>query len=81
MIVEYIKLGMKKAHYESPADDGTFYGEIPGFEGVYANAPTLEECRDELESVLEDWILFSISRNMVLPILDSLSLEIKVTNA
>jgi predicted RNase H-like HicB family nuclease len=81
MIVEYIKLAMKKAHYESLLDDDTFYGEIPGFQGVYANAPTLEECRDELESVLEDWILFSISRNMTLPVLDGLSLEIKEMNA
>lgn len=77
MIREYIKSAMKLAHYEQPGEDASFYGEIPGFDGVYANENTLEECRDELESVLEDWILFSISRNMVLPTVNGLSLEVK----
>jgi len=43
---------MDEAHYEMLSDDGTFYGEIPGFQGVYANAPALEACRRELEEVL-----------------------------
>jgi predicted RNase H-like HicB family nuclease len=67
MIVKYIKSAMKNAHYEQLEEEDSFYGEIPGFQGVYANEATLEECRDELESVLEDWILFSISRNRILP--------------
>jgi predicted RNase H-like HicB family nuclease len=50
---------MRKARYEILPDDGKFYGEIPGVEGVYAHAGTLEECREELEEVLEDWILLS----------------------
>ncbi len=54
-----------------------FYGEITGFKGVYANEATLEKCREELESVLEDWILFSIAKNHDLPVVDGLSLEVK----
>jgi predicted RNase H-like HicB family nuclease len=81
MILEYIKSAMKTAHYERLEEDGSFYGEIPGFQGVYANESTLEECRDELESVLEDWILFSISRNSMLPIVNGMSLEVKEMNA
>jgi predicted RNase H-like HicB family nuclease len=46
-------------------DDSTFYGEIPGFDGVYANADTLEACREELLEVLEEWILFHVSRNLL----------------
>jgi predicted RNase H-like HicB family nuclease len=53
--------------YEILEDGGTYYGELPGFEGVYANADTLEECRDELEEVLEEWVLFRVSRNLDLP--------------
>jgi len=44
-----------------------FYGEIPGFQGVYANADTLKACRDELASTLEDWLLFRISRHLPIP--------------
>ncbi len=77
MLTAYIKATMKKATYEILADDNTFYGEIPGFDGVWANANTLEACRDELEEVLEEWILFRISRNLPLPSVDGMELKIK----
>ena len=47
MLTEYIRTAMARARYEI-LSDGTFYGEIPGFQGVYANADTLETCREEL---------------------------------
>ncbi|MDJ0743229.1 MAG: type II toxin-antitoxin system HicB family antitoxin [Xenococcaceae cyanobacterium MO_167.B27] len=53
------------ANYEL-LEDGTFYGEIKGFSGVYANAETLEACGDLLQEVLEGWIilgLFIIANN------------------
>ena len=68
---------MKKAKYEILSDDNTFYGEIPGFDGVYANADTLEVCHNELEEVLEEWIFFKISRNLPLPIVEGIELTIK----
>lgn len=77
MLTRYISGAMHRATYEILPDDGTFYGEIPGFQGVYANAATLEACRDELEEVLEGWILLRISRNMPLPIVDGMSLTFK----
>ena len=55
---------MHRARYEILPDDGTFYGEIPGFDGVYANAKTLEACREELEEVLEEWILLRVSKDL-----------------
>jgi predicted RNase H-like HicB family nuclease len=68
---------MRRARYEILTDDRTFYGEIPGFEGVYANADTLEACREELEEVLEEWVLFRISKNLLLPVVDGIELTIK----
>jgi len=68
---------MRRATYEILSDDSTFYGEIPGFRGVYANAPTLEACREELEEVLEDWILFRVSRAMPLPVVEGIELAIR----
>jgi predicted RNase H-like HicB family nuclease len=66
MIRQYIDAAMRQAKYEILAGDSTYYGEIPGLEGVYANAPTLEACRDELEEVLEEWVLFRVSRSLPL---------------
>jgi predicted RNase H-like HicB family nuclease len=77
MLTKYIRSAMKKARYEILPDDNTFYGEIPGFKGVYANADDLEACRDELEEVLEEWILFRISRHLPLPTVDGIELKIQ----
>lgn len=77
MLTNYIRAAMHRAKYEILSDDGTFYGEIPGFDGVYANANTLEACREELEEVLEEWILFRISKNLPLPKVNGIELSIK----
>lgn len=68
---------MRRGKYEMLPDDGTFYGEIPSFDGVYSNAQSLEACREELEEVLEDWILFRVSRSLALPVVDGIELKIK----
>ena len=77
MLTEYIRAALHTAKYEILSDDGSFYGQIPGFEGVWSNASTLEDCRDELEEVLEEWILFRVSRNLPLPSVNGLELKVK----
>ena len=64
MLSEYIRAAMRDARYEILSDDGTFYGEIPGFQGVWANCDTLEECREELAEVLDEWIRFRAARRL-----------------
>ncbi len=76
MLTEYIRAAMRRSHYEILDDGGTFYGEIPGFDGVWANAATLEECREELEEVLEGWIVLGLSMDHPLPTVDGASLKI-----
>ena len=41
MLTRYIEAAMAKAKYEI-LDDGTYFGEIPGFRGVWSNARSLE---------------------------------------
>ena len=77
MLTKYLEAAMKHAHYEILADDGTYYGEISVCRGVYANARTLEECRNELALVLEDWILFRVHKNLTLPKIDGIKLTVK----
>ena len=77
MVREYIAAAMAAAKYEILANDGSFYGEIPGFQGVYANAPTLERCREELEEVLEEWLLLRVSRNLALSTAGGVELRIR----
>lgn len=77
MLIEYIQAAMRKAKYEILDGDEGFYAEIPGFQGVWANAPTLEACREELAEVLEEWILFHISDNTPLPKINGINPNIK----
>ncbi|MEK7822127.1 MAG: type II toxin-antitoxin system HicB family antitoxin, partial [Planctomycetota bacterium] len=56
MLVEYIQGALEKAEYKK-LDDGSWFAEIPGFEGVWANGKTVEECRKELVEVLEEWLI------------------------
>jgi predicted RNase H-like HicB family nuclease len=60
MITNYIKAAMGKAHYEILPDSEGYFGTIEGISGVWANAATLEECREELKEVLEEWILLGL---------------------
>jgi len=60
MLLDYIQAALRQAKYKI-LEDGAFYGEIPGFAGLWASAPTLEACREELQSSLEDWLLVSPS--------------------
>ena len=78
MLIEYTQAAMRKAHYELLPDDKLYYGEIPEFDGVYATAESLEECRDELLSVLEDWLILSIHKNLPIPVIENISHEIKL---
>jgi len=77
MLTHYIRAALHQAKYEILTDDGSFYGEIPGFDGVYANAVTLESCREELEEVLEEWILFRVSKNLPVPLAGGIELVVK----
>ena len=77
MLMKYIQSGLRLAKYEKLDDDGSFYGEIPACNGVFANAATLEECRDQLEEVLEEWILFRVYKNLSLPIINGIELKIQ----
>lgn len=77
MLIEYIQAALRHAKYEILPDDGSYYGEISECNGVYANSKTLEDCREELLEVLEEWILFRIHKNLPLPQIEGKNLIIK----
>jgi predicted RNase H-like HicB family nuclease len=63
MLTDYIEAAMHKAKYKILDSREGFLGEIPGFKGLWANAKTLEACRDELRSVLESWLIIKLRHN------------------
>ena len=76
LLSSYIRAAMRNARYELVEDEGSYYGEIPLIPGVWANAGTLEACREELKSVLEGWVLLSIADHAPIPEIDSNRIEI-----
>lgn len=75
MLTDYIRAAMRRADYEK-LENGSYYGEIPGLEGVWASGQTLEACREELQSALEDWIMFSLTNGFPIPPMDGISLVV-----
>jgi predicted RNase H-like HicB family nuclease len=74
MLTKYIEQAMRQAHYEA-MEDGRFFGSIARCKGAWAEGATLEECRDELQRVLEDWILLGLHLGHKLPVIDGINLN------
>ena len=66
MLTDYINAAMTRAKYKI-IDDGTYFGEVPRLQGVWANAKTLEICRRELQEVLEDWLIVKLRDGDTIP--------------
>lgn len=73
MLLAYIQNAMRLAKYEI-LEGGEYYGEIPGFEGVWAQADDLETCREELQSALEDWLVLGLRLRHKLPVVNGIQL-------
>ena len=76
LFAEYLETAMKDAVFKELCD-GTIFAEIPGFQGAWANADTLEDCRREMKEVLEDWILLGIKLGHTIPVVGCIDLTAK----
>ena len=76
MLTEYISGALRRALYKV-IEDGSWFAEIPGFEGVWANGATVEGCREELQEVLEEWIILKIRDKDTLPPIGDLEIKIR----
>jgi predicted RNase H-like HicB family nuclease len=76
MLFEYIQGALENAEYKK-LDDGTWFAEIPGFDGVWANKKTVEECRKELVEVLEEWLILKLRDGDPIPKVKGVDITIK----
>lgn len=74
ILSEYIEQAMAQALYDK-LEDGSFAGRIPICKGVLAFGSTLRECKDELRSTLEDWILVGLKLKHPLPVIEGIDLN------
>ena len=77
MLTDYVNAATRRARYEVLTEDEGFFGRIDGLDGVWTNAENLETCRDELRSVLEEWIVLGLRMGHHIPEIDGISLNIQ----
>ena len=75
MLANYIDQAMEQAIYEIIEGEGTYWGEIPGLQGVWARHETLEGCRRELREALSDWLALRLRLGLPIPILADIDLS------
>jgi predicted RNase H-like HicB family nuclease len=75
MLTQYIQAALDRARYEIIKDEEPFYGEVPELPGVWATGMSLEACRTNLASAVEDWILFSLAKGLPIPALGDVVLR------
>lgn len=74
MLIDYIKAAMRHAEYEL-MENGGFFGRISVCKGVWGEGKTLEECREDLEGALQDWIVIKLRFGDRLPVVDRININ------
>jgi predicted RNase H-like HicB family nuclease len=75
MLTDYIRGAMHQATYELLPDGEGYFGEIPLLPGIWANGPTLDLCREELQKVLEGWVVLGLRLGQTLPVIAGVDLS------
>jgi predicted RNase H-like HicB family nuclease len=76
MVTRSIQEAMRRAEFKR-LENGTWFGEIPGLAGVWANEPSTKQCRVVLQEVLEEWLVLKIRDGDVIPKLGHVKLSVQ----
>ncbi len=76
MITRYIDQALRRARYKL-VDGGLYCATVSGLRGVIATGSTLEECRDQLAEVVEEWVLVRVARGLPVPRLGGVTVEVR----
>lgn len=75
MLAQFLDAAMEIARYEIIEDDGRYWGEIPGFQGVWASHETLAGCQRELREGLSDWVALRLRLGLEIPEIAGINLN------
>jgi predicted RNase H-like HicB family nuclease len=75
VLIRYCTEALQRAAYKV-LEDGSWFAEIPGFTGVWANAETVEATREELYEVLQEWLLLKLRDGDELPVVGGIDLNV-----
>ena len=80
MLLAYMSKAIEQAEYKR-LEDRSWFAEIPGFPGVWANGATVEVCRQELLEVLEEWLVLKLRDRDPIPAIDGVQIPIAQARA
>lgn len=69
-MIQYIQAALENARYEIIDDEKPYYGEVPKLDGVWGSGNTLGECRQNLEEVIDEWVLVRLTKGLSIPQID-----------
>lgn len=75
MLAQFLEMAMELARYEIIEDDHSYWGEIAGFQGVWAKHETLLGCQRELREALSDWVALRLRLGLEIPEVGRLNLN------
>lgn len=75
MIRHYLEAALRRARYLGKA--GAYTATVPGLRGVIAPARTLEACRDQLQEIVEEWVLVRIAHGLPIPKLGRATVRVR----
>ena len=75
MLIQYIQAALEHAKYEIINDEESYYGEVSELQGVWASGRTLEECRKNLEEVIDEWIILRLRKGLPIPSIENFTIE------
>jgi predicted RNase H-like HicB family nuclease len=78
MFAEYIAATLEQAKYEIIDDPKPYYAHVPGLQGVWATGRTFEECRKELISTIEGWIVLGLRMGQPIPPINGNIIDVSV---
>ncbi len=76
MLTRYTREAIKKARYKT-LPNGTWFAEIPGLAGVWANESTSDKCQEVLKEVLEEWLVLKLRDNDPIPRMGRVTLPMR----
>ena len=66
-ITQYVENLLRRAEYEYDKETKSWCASVKNLPGAYAQADTIEEVREQLAEVIEDYILVSLQEKHPLP--------------
>ena len=78
MLTKYMRAALGQAVYEQ-TESGEWFGEIPGFKGLWAQDATKAGCATELEDALGDWLIVSFQHGIHVPVVDDIDLSVRAS--